>query len=84
MKARQYVPCSMMQEETTLDYVSCWEHYEQLIALIISYELNLTENLSIRMIESELKGTLKGHLVQLLCNQHGRLKLIRCSEPHPA
>ena len=67
----------MMQEETTLDYVSCWEHYEQLIALIISYELNLTENLSIRMIESELKGTLKGHLVQLPCNKQDRYRYIR-------
>ena len=70
----------MMQEETTLDYVSCWEHYEQLIALIISYELNLTENLSIRMIESELEGTLKGHLVQLPCNKQGQIQIYQVAQ----
>ena len=31
----------------------------------------------------ELEGTIKGHLVQLPCNEQGHLHWIRCTEPHP-
>ena len=32
----------------------------------------------------ELEGTIKGHLVQLPCNEQGRLHQIKHSEPRPA
>jgi len=40
----------------------------------------------VRIIELvELEGTLKGHLVQLLCHEQGHLQLHQgCSEPYPA